>query len=111
MQRLKNPNDKIQMTSKNSKISFQEKVYKVVAGIPRGKVLSYAEVARLADSPRASRAVGTLMHRNPHKHVPCHRVICSGGRVGNYARGPNKKIQLLRKEGVGISGGRINFKL
>jgi len=81
--------------------TFTEKVYAVVAKIPRGKTMTYAEVARRAGNPRAARAVGTIMHNNSDtKRVPCHRVIRSDGTVGGYARGIKKKIELLRREGA-----------
>ena len=81
-------------------ISFQEKVYEVVKKIPRGKVLSYGHVARLAGNPRAWRAVGNILNKNPDlRNIPCHRVIKSNGRVGGYKFGAKKKIALLKREG------------
>lgn len=82
-------------------ISFQEKVLQVVSKIPKGKTKTYQEVARLAGSPKAFRAVGSIMAHNFRKDVPCHRVIKSDGTFGNYNRGGTKaKIALLRKEGA-----------
>ena len=82
-------------------MNFSEKVYSVVRKIPRGRVLTYAEVARRAGSPRAARAVGNLMKHNFDPTVPCHRVIRSDGSAGGYNRGgtPQKKL-LLAREGV-----------
>ncbi|HVM77269.1 MAG TPA: MGMT family protein [Candidatus Paceibacterota bacterium] len=81
--------------------SFTERVYDVVAAIPKGKTMTYAEVARRAGSPRAARAVGNIMHNNPDtQRVPCHRVVRSDGSVGGYARGTKKKIEILKKEGA-----------
>lgn len=81
--------------------TFTEKVYAIVAGIPRGKTMTYGEVARRAGNPRAARAVGNIMHNNPDtKKVPCHRVVRSDGTVGGYARGTKKKIEILRWEGA-----------
>ncbi len=86
---------------KTSPTSFTEKVYAVVAKIPRGSVLTYQEVARRAGRPRAYRAVGNIMNKNPDtKKVPCHRVVRSDGTVGGYARGTAKKIAILRREGA-----------
>ena len=74
---------------------------KVVRDIPRGETLSYGEVARRAGNPGASRAVGTIMSANFDKTIPCHRVIRSDGKIGNYNRGGvKKKIKLLKKEGA-----------
>ncbi len=85
--------------------SFTDKVHEVVQGIPKGKVLSYAQVAKLAGSPRASRAVGTLMRKNDNPKTPCHRVIRSDGKAGQYNRvgGTATKINRLRAEGVSIN--------
>lgn len=81
--------------------SFTEKVYAVVAAIPRGKTMTYGEVARRAGNRKAARAVGNIMHNNPDtKKVPCHRVVRSDGTVGGYARGTKKKIELLHREGA-----------
>ena len=81
--------------------TFTEKVYAVVARIPRGSVLTYKEVASRAGRPKAYRAVGNIMHNNPDmKRVPCHRVVRSDGTPGGYARGTAKKIAILRREGA-----------
>ena len=81
--------------------TFTEKVYDVVAQIPRGETLTYKEVARRAGNPRAYRAVGNIMHRNPDtKRVPCHRVVRADGDPGGYARGRMAKIAILKREGA-----------
>lgn len=82
-------------------ITFKEKVLAVVRKIPKGKIVSYKEVARRAGSPKAARAVGNIMARNFDKSVPCHRVIRSDGKIGNYNRGgAAAKLALLKKEGA-----------
>ena len=78
--------------------TFKEKVLKIVKKIPEGKALSYKEVARLAGSPRAYRAVGNILNSNYDPEIPCHRVIRSDGKPGGYNRGRKKKIEILRKE-------------
>ncbi len=85
-----------------TKIGFKEKVLKIVSKIPRGKTLSYLEVAKLAGSPRACRAVGNILNKNYDHKIPCHRVIKSNGEAGDYNRGRKNKIKLLRKEGAGL---------
>lgn len=81
--------------------SFREKVLDIVRKIPKGKTMTYKEVADGAGSPRASRTVGSIMKANYDKTVPCHRVVRSDGRIGDYNRGGEKaKKTLLRKEGV-----------
>lgn len=87
---------------------FAERVYKVVKSIPKGKTISYAEVAKRAGNVGASRAVGTLMKNNFDKTVPCHRVIKSDGSLGEYNRsgGTEAKRKMLEKEGWKGNGGR-----
>jgi O-6-methylguanine DNA methyltransferase len=73
------------MTYSHAKnILFAERVREVVRGIKRGTVLSYGEVAKLAGSPNASRAVGTIMRNNFDPTVPCHRVVRADGVIGEY---------------------------
>lgn len=82
--------------------AFQRDVYGVVVSIPRGRTLSYGEVAEKAGHPRAARAVGTAMRRNPFPLlIPCHRVIRSDGRLGDYSGPPGMKARLLELEGAG----------
>lgn len=80
---------------------FKTRVYAVVRKIPKGKVLTYAQVAKRVGFPHASRAVGTVLSQNYDLKIPCHRVIRSDGKIGNYNRGGNRaKRVLLIKEGV-----------
>lgn len=79
--------------------SFACKVYRIVAAIPLGEVRTYQWVARKAGNPKASRAVGQLMKRNPYPVlIPCHRVVGSNNRIGGYVFGRKKKEMLLRLE-------------
>ena len=90
--------------------SFEEKIYQAVRKIPRGKVKTYKEIARIIGHPHAYRAVGSALNKNPYApEVPCHRVIKSDGLVGGYASGTKKKIALLRREGVEIKNGKEYF--
>ncbi len=79
---------------------FAERVLSVVRNIPRGKTLTYKEVAKHAGRPKAYRAVGNILKKNYNQKIPCHRVIRSNGKLGGYNRGANKKRALLKKEGV-----------
>ena len=79
--------------------TFKEKVYAVVKKIPKGKVLTYQEVAKRAGKPKAYRVVGNFMKSNFDPKIPCHRVIRSDGKFGGYNRGSTKKIRLLKAEG------------
>lgn len=89
---------------------FQNKVYKLCKKIPKGKVSTYRELAKKLNS-KAYRAVGTALNKNPYApKVPCHRVINSDGKLGGFAKGIKKKINLLKKEGVEIKNKKINLK-
>lgn len=82
---------------------FQRRVLEVVEKIPRGEVRPYAWVAREAGSPKASRAVGSVMANNPVPLlIPCHRVIRNDGTTGQYAFGAEEKVGLLEGEGVPV---------
>jgi methylated-DNA-[protein]-cysteine S-methyltransferase len=80
---------------------FARKVLGRTARIPYGKVSTYSEVAAAAGSPRASRAAGNALARNPIPIViPCHRVLRAGGGLGGYAGGLERKTTLLELEGA-----------
>lgn len=83
------------------KSGFADRVRQVVRSIPKGKTMTYGQVAKAAGAPSAARAVGTIMARNDDKGVPCHRVIRSDGKIGGYnaINGPSKEA-LLRAEGA-----------
>lgn len=76
---------------------FKERVLRVVKTIPRGRVVSYKDVARAAGSPNAFRAVGNIMMENHDPDVPCHRVIRSDGTLGGYNGGGTKEKERLLK--------------
>lgn len=80
-------------------MTFKEKVLNIVKKIPKGKVLSYKEVAKKAGSPKAFRAVGSILSKNYDSSIPCHRVIKSDGALGKYNRGDSNKKKLLKQEG------------
>ncbi|OGB88040.1 hypothetical protein A3H38_05295 [candidate division WOR-1 bacterium RIFCSPLOWO2_02_FULL_46_20] len=78
---------------------FQKKVYNIVKQIPRGEVRTYGWVARKIGKPKAARAVGNALNRNPWPLVvPCHRVVAKNG-LGGFAQGGQRKRKLLRSEG------------
>ena len=80
---------------------FTEKVIDIVTNIPKGKTMSYSEVANAAGRPKAARAVANIMAKNFDPDIPCHRVIRSDGRLGGYNRGGEAaKRALLESEGV-----------
>ena len=80
---------------------FNRRVLRELARVPYGEVVTYGELAARAARPRAARAVGTVMNRNPLPIVlPCHRVIGANGRLVGYAGGLARKEALLRLEGA-----------
>jgi len=80
---------------------FSQAVWKAMRKIPVGKTMSYAEIAKRAGSPDAVRAAGSACARNLIAPiVPCHRVVKSGGALGNYGYGLESKEWLLRHEGA-----------
>tara|TARA_Y100001935_G_C17012408_1_gene363650 strand:+ start:183 stop:431 length:249 start_codon:yes stop_codon:yes gene_type:complete len=76
-------------------MTFREKVFEVVKGIPEGSVMTYKEVAEKIGHPKAYRAVGNVLHTNYDSHIPCHRVIRSDGAAGGYNRGKKHKKDIL----------------
>ncbi|PIU42633.1 MAG: hypothetical protein CO034_02425 [Parcubacteria group bacterium CG_4_9_14_0_2_um_filter_35_11] len=87
------------MGEKN-KNTFTKRVYDIVKKIPKGRAVTYKEVAQTAGSPRAWRAVGNILKKNKNPILPCYRVIRSNGKIGGYKWGKKKKMNLLKKEGL-----------
>ena len=88
---------------------FYEEVYEKLKEVPKGKVVTYKELARSLNS-KAYRAVGTAMRKNKNAPViPCHRVVKSSGEIGNFSGkgGVKAKIKLLEKEGIKIKNNKI----
>lgn len=80
---------------------FARKVLRATARVPFGEVTTYKGVAGAAGSPRAVRAAGNALGSNPLPVVvPCHRVLRTGGRLGGYTGGVDKKERLLALEGT-----------
>jgi methylated-DNA-[protein]-cysteine S-methyltransferase len=80
---------------------FNRRVLRELARVPFGEVVTYGELAARAARPRAARAVGTVMNRNPLPIVlPCHRVIGANGKLVGYGGGLDRKESLLRLEGA-----------
>ena len=81
--------------------NFTDLVRTIVRKIPKGKTLTYGQVAALAGKPMAARAVGMIMSKNFDPNIPCHRVVRADGTVGDYNRGgAARKMKLLREEGA-----------
>ena len=85
--------------------TFQLKVWNFLKTIPKGKVITYKQLAISIKSPKAARAVANACAKNPYSpKIPCHRVIRSDGKLGGYSGkgGIKKKLKLLRSEKVSI---------
>ena len=93
-------------------MSFTETVYQILRTVPKGKVVTYGQLAKLAGSPKAARAVGMCMQKNPDApRTPCHRVVASDGSLHGYSAGdgiPTKKKMLL-EEGVFFKGDTVDL--
>jgi methylated-DNA-[protein]-cysteine S-methyltransferase len=80
---------------------FAERVLAELARVPYGETTTYGALAAKVGAPRAARAVGTVMNRNPIPIVlPCHRVVGASGKLVGYAGGLERKERLLRLEGA-----------
>ncbi|MBN1441149.1 MAG: methylated-DNA--[protein]-cysteine S-methyltransferase [Planctomycetes bacterium] len=84
------------------------RVWRELRRVPYGRTISYGELARGVGHPRAARAVGQAVGRNPVPvFVPCHRVVGSAGHLTGFSCGLEIKIRLLELEGVRISSARL----
>jgi len=87
---------------------FNEQVWAICARIPAGRVTTYGAIAKKLGKPRAARAVGQALNRNPYAPtVPCHRVVGSDGKLTGFAGGLAKKRRMLEAEGVSVAGDRV----
>ncbi len=84
--------------------NFREKVFEVVKKVPKGKVVTYGQVALILGKPKGAREVGWMLHSNNQADVPCHRVVDRNGRVApNFAfDGWQEQRRRLMAEGVGF---------
>ena len=86
---------------------FGRRVLHVLRKIPRGRVVTYGDLARLAGRPGAARAAGNIMRDAPEPGLPYHRVIAAGGRLGGFGGDPQRKAALLAAEGVIVRRERV----
>lgn len=98
----------LKKSSQTNKIAAR--VYAAIVHIPAGSVATYGTVAAVIGAPRAARAVGTALKKNPYApRVPCHRVVRADGSFGEYAYGGTKKKRaMLVAEGVVLRGARVD---
>lgn len=89
-----------------------QKIYEVVKRIPRGRVATYGQIARLAGNPHLSQIVGYALHVNPDpENIPCFRVVNRFGEVSQAFAfgGENAQIGLLEAEGIEFIDGKVDL--
>lgn len=94
--------------------TFAAKVYSLLRTVPKSKVVTYGQLAKMAGEPKAARAVGALMRTNPDMaHIPCHRVVGANGQLVGYSGhgGKAAKKKLLLAEGVKFKGERVDLEV
>ena len=93
-----------------NKTEFERAVLVATFKIPKGKVSTYKRIAEKIGRPRAYRAVGTALHKNPLAPiVPCHRVVRSDGGFGGEKKQAESRRNVLEKEGILIENGRVKI--
>lgn len=93
--------------------NFFENVYELVKKVPKGKVVTYGEIAREIGNKRMARQVGWALHVNPEPGViPCHRVVNRFGELSSAFAfgGVNRQAELLRAEGVEVEDDMVDLK-
>ena len=89
-------------------MNLDEKVYKKLLQVPKGKITTYGELAKAVGLQNGQRAIGKILNKNPYPVIiPCHRVVSSDGTVGGYAFGQDVKTNMLAKEGIKIHNRKI----
>lgn len=92
--------------------NFKNKVYQATRAIPKGKVATYGQIAKLSGNSKAARAVGLFMKNNPNAPTtPCHRVVASDGKLTGYSGvgGISQKKKMLLNEGVSFKNDKVNL--
>jgi O-6-methylguanine DNA methyltransferase len=93
---------------------FKDQVYKFTRQIPKGKVATYGQLAKLAGNPKASRAVGAFMRTNPDApKTPCHRVVATDGSLTGYSGrgGVKTKKAMLIAEAVHFKKEKVDLAI
>ena len=101
-------------TEQNLVSNSFERIYAIVRQIPKGKVATYGQIARLAGNPRWSRVVGYALHVNPDPDgIPCYRVVNRFGEVSSAFAfgGENRQIELLEADGIPCPDGQVDLSL
>jgi len=94
----------------SDKTKFERDVLVATFKIPKGKVSTYKRIAEKIGKPKAYRAVGNALHKNPlFPIVPCHRVVKSDGTFGGEKKAADSRRKHLEQEGVPIENGRVKI--
>ena len=92
-------------------MNFKQKVYRKLKAVPKGKVITYKNLAKAVNS-EAYRSVGSCMKTNKDpKNIPCYKVINSDGKIGSYSAtgGIKKKISLLKKDNIEVENKKVDL--
>ncbi len=92
---------------------MKEEVYEFLKTIPRGKVVTYGQIAKHLGDPHLARVVGNVLHVNPDPvNFPCYKVVDARGRLAaNFAFGGiEKQKELLKKDGIEVIDDRVDLK-
>jgi len=94
-------------------MELKEKIYSKLKQVPKGKVITYKELAKSVNS-KAYRFVGQCMAQNTNlENIPCYKVVKSDGRIGEYSGsgGVKQKIKLLGNDGVKVINGKVDLDI
>ncbi len=107
-EKIKNEEDVIRLLK--NKTEFERAVLVATFKIPEGKVSTYKRIAEKIGRPRAYRAVGNALHKNPLAPiVPCHRVVKSDGGFGGERKGAESRRMSLKREGIPVEKDKVKM--
>lgn len=90
---------------------FSKTIYHILTTIPKGKVVTYGQLAKMANNPKATRAVGNILHNNPDPYnVPCFKVVNSKGKLAkHFGLGIEKQKQFLENDGIVVNNYQVDL--
>ena len=87
---------------------FTKAVLEATRKVPRGRITTYGEIARIIGRPKAGRAVGNALNKNPYAPIiPCHRVVKADGKISGFNKGVKAKIRILEIEGIKVEKNKV----
>ena len=92
---------------------FSQSVYEYLRTIPKGKVVTYGQVARAIGNPHGARAVGNALHANPNPdYYPCYKVVNSNGKLAkHFSLGITEQRKRLEKDGIVVNDDKVDLKV